>query len=71
MGPNGREFAGNNWFFPDLAGEEHGIPLLTQRESASGPPKFSPDGQFVAWGTNDGVVVVANIPVVRKRLDKL
>jgi len=32
---------------------------------------FSPDGTRLAWGTEEGVVLVANIQEVRRRLSAL
>jgi len=34
-------------------------------------PEFSPDGRFIAWGTTDGTVLVAEMAEVFQRLEKL
>jgi hypothetical protein len=68
VGPSGKEFAGNGWFFPDRTGVQHGVPMTTDWETGSCAPEFSPDGRLIAWGSAEGVVVVANVAVVRERL---
>ena len=36
-----------------------------------GDPKFSPDGRFIAWGTTDGTVLVAEMAEVFHRIEEL
>jgi len=37
----------------------------------SGGPSFSPDGSMLAWGTVDGLVMLADLKNVKERLESL
>lgn len=41
------------------------------RTDGSGGPCFSPDGRLLAWGTVDGMVMVADLDEVKRRLGSL
>lgn len=44
---------------------------LSIDQTVPSPPQFSPDGHLVAWGTEDGTVMVCEIDQVMKRLREL
>jgi hypothetical protein len=68
ISPSGQEFAGNGWFFPDLTGMKHGIRIATGRTPLAWVSAFSPDARLLAQGTEEGIVLVLDIPEVRRRL---
>jgi WD40 repeat protein len=68
IAPSGREFAGNGWYFPDLAGMKNGIRFASGHTPLSWVSAFSPDGQLILEGTEDGVALVLDIPNVLRRL---
>ena len=44
------------------------IPFASELNASIDSPAFSPDGQWVAWGSDNGTVYVANIAEAAKRL---
>jgi WD40 repeat protein len=68
ISPSGAEFGGSGWFFPDLTGMKNGIRFAADRTSLAWVSTFSPDGKLLAQGTEDGVVLLLDIPEVKRRL---
>jgi hypothetical protein len=71
VGPLAQEFAGPAWLFPDFLGDKHGIPVVTDWETGSSPPAFTPDGRLLVFGTEEGIVEVAELSVVREHLARV
>ncbi|MSU61925.1 MAG: hypothetical protein EXS31_05950 [Pedosphaera sp.] len=71
IAPFGEAFAGNGSYFPDVTGMKNGIPFAADWTPLSWVSAFSPDGRFLAQGTEDGVVLVLDIPEVKRRLTGL
>lgn len=57
----------NGWL---LSHRKRAVPRITLGLDwqATGYPMFSPDGQYLAWGTAEGVVLVADLDEVQRRL---
>jgi len=70
ISPSGQEFAagiaGQRWLLPDCTGSKHGIPLATDWTGLSWVSAFSPNGKLLARGTEEGVVLVADLQAVRE-----
>ncbi len=68
--------SGDQFILGDRKGREYLLPsdggpivsLLTDWTRLAFVSAFSPDGRFLASGTEEGIVLVANIPEVRRRL---
>jgi len=58
------------WLLSGHPGEPT-IPLITDWSQFASVSAFSPDGRRLACGTEEGIVVVADIPEVRRRLATL
>ena len=76
ISPSGQEFASSGsgsqrWLLPDCTGPKHGIPLATDWIGLSWVSTFSPNGKLLAWGTEEGAVLVADLQAVRERLSTL
>ena len=71
VGPSATSFASNGRIFSGLTGATNAIGFGSDRLPLSWIETFSPDGRFLAQGTEDGVVLVVDIPKVRKRLESL
>jgi WD40 repeat protein len=71
IGPSGKQFTLGQWLLLDHPGSTHGIPLVTDWRALSFVSAFSPDGRLLAWATEEGVVLVADIEAVRRRLSAL
>ncbi len=70
IGPSGDQFAVNGpggLLVCDRRGAESGLPLGSDW-TLSSAPSFSPDAKLLAWGTQQGAVLVAEIQEVRRRL---
>ena len=72
IGPSGeRFFPRDEWLLIDRPGLKHGIPLGTDWRALSFVSAFSPDGKLLAQGTEEGVVLVADIDALRQLLSTL
>jgi WD40 repeat protein len=71
IGPSGCEFARPGWFSPDRTGARKGLPLTTDWQPSPDAVAFSRSGKLIAWGTVEGVVLVADIQAVQRRLSSL
>lgn len=71
IGPSGRDFAGPRWVVVGSKSPEAKIPFVTDWTPLGHVSSFSPDGKKVAWGTEEGVVLVADIEEVQRRLARL
>lgn len=76
LGPGGKEYvagglATTRWQLHDFPG--HRPPLLFASDSGVTPNTltFSPQGNRIAWGNDEGVVFVAEVAKARRRLAKL
>jgi hypothetical protein len=66
----GMLYAGREHLFLDQTGRRR-IPIATDYRPLSFVSSFSPGNQYFAIGTEEGVVLVANIPEVMRRIDRL
>jgi len=71
ISPIGSQFAGSRRFFPDPTGAEPAIQLDLDGLDLALAPAFSPDGRLLAWGTEDGLVFVADLQRVQRQLATL
>lgn len=71
VSPSATSFASSGRIFSDLTGATNAIGFGSDRLPLSWIETFSPHGRFLAQGTEHGVVLVVDIPEVRKRLDRL
>jgi WD40 repeat protein len=71
IAPYGMGYEGNASFFPGLTGEKNAIPLTTQWTWLGWLSAFSPNGKSLVWGTEDGIVLVADLQEVQQRLSTL
>jgi len=67
IGPNRGLFDGI-WLVPDRTAPERRIRLGLDWHLSSDVSSFGPDGKLFAWGTEEGVVMVANIQEILRRL---
>ncbi len=70
ISPSGQQFVNHDQLMAVLKGTER-IPLVTDWTALSWVSAFSPDGTRLAWGTEEGAVLVADIQEVRRRLSGL
>lgn len=70
IGPNGEQFLLPPWFLPNQP-HENGFPLFTDWCALAYVSAFSPDGRLLAWGTEEGEVMVADIAEVRRLFTRL
>jgi hypothetical protein len=74
IGTSGEQFLMKDqmdqWLSWDIPGESR-IPLRTDWTRLGFVSAFSPDGKHLASGTEEGIVLVADIPAVRRRLATL
>lgn len=74
IGPTGTLFAGKlergGCQLFDSSRKDHALRLGMDSRMVLGP-EFSPDGSRLAWGTEDGTVLVAELDEVRRRLRQL
>ena len=74
VGPSGTLFAGKldrgGCLLFDSSRKERALRLGMDSRMVLGP-EFSPDGKRLAWGTEDGTVMVADLDEVRRRLKEL
>ena len=71
IGPTAQEFAGHGWVLFDRPGLQGRTALATDWQTCPDTTVFSRDGKFLAWGTDEGVVLVADLNEVRRRLNAL
>jgi serine/threonine protein kinase len=74
LGPIGDQFAVNGprgLLVCGRYGAAKGLPLGSDWTRSTCPVAFSVDGRLVAWGTEQGALLVADIPEVRRRLSEL
>ncbi len=71
ISPSGRQVATLNLLFPDITRPDYAIPTTTRWGALNGVRTFSPDGKLLAWGTEEGAVLVARIEALRRRLAEL
>ncbi|MCL4786048.1 MAG: protein kinase [Verrucomicrobia bacterium] len=64
IGPNGEQFLLPQWYLPARLGDK-GFPLKTDWTELAFVCAFSPDGNRLAWGTEEGEVLVADLPALR------
>jgi WD40 repeat protein len=64
---SGDQFLLNQWLVSGRPGVQK-IPLMTDWAQLGFVSAFSPDGKHLACGTEEGVVVVADLPEVRHRM---
>jgi hypothetical protein len=70
MSASGAQFA-SGWLYPDPSHPKYTIRLGMDWHQSYDARSFSPDGRYIAWGTEEGVVLVADIPEVQRRLSDL
>jgi hypothetical protein len=73
LGPNGDQFVVDGPHGLMVCGRDgpaNGVPLGSDW-TRSIPVAFSVDGRLFAWGTEQGALLVAEIPEVRRRLSEL
>ena len=68
ISPSGQEFAGNAWLVWDPRGPAHSIPFDADSHHSSVPPAFSPDGQYLARATIEGVIQLVHRDEAWRRL---
>jgi hypothetical protein len=68
VGPTGREFGIRDCLAVDGAPAESWLSLATDWQYSPDTMTFSADGKALAWGSLEGVVLVADIQEVRRRL---
>lgn len=73
IGPSGRDLviAPDRWQSRSLDGTPFTITLGYDANPTADTHTFSPDGQRVAWGCEDGTVLVADLATVRQHLGRL
>ena len=72
LGPAGELAVGQHfgWEILDAQGQTTGLPLGLDWDPAFAP-SFSPDGRLLAWGTVDGLVLLADLSEAKRRLNSL
>lgn len=73
ISPSGRQFAGwggkvSGWWLRDVDQRIPEIPFASELNASIDSPAFSPDGQWVAWGSDNGTVYVARVEEAATRL---
>jgi WD40 repeat protein len=63
-----KQFAGLGWLYPEGTNETAGIPIAPSYSQYSGVPEFSSDGNLLVSGLENGIVLLMDIPKVRKQL---
>ncbi len=71
ISPSGEDFAGNGWLAWDHRGATHSVPFGADSHHSSVPPRFSPDGRYLARATVNGFIQLVHRDEVRKRLESL
>jgi WD40 repeat protein len=71
IAPYDKGYEGNVSFFPGITGEKRAIPLTTEWRTLGWVSAFSPSGNLLVWGTEDGIVLVADLQEVQQRLSTL
>ncbi len=64
-------FGKPSWLYLYQKGTRQAIPLATDWTALGDPSAFSPDGKLLAWGTEEGIVLVAEIERVQAELARL
>jgi WD40 repeat protein len=70
IGPSGEQFLLPPWFLSGRSGDD-GFPLRTDWTELGFVSAFSLDGSLLAWGTEEGEVLLAHLDTVRRRLASL
>lgn len=71
LSPNGRDVASDRAVTLDKEGDSEWIPMTTDWGELRDASSFSPDGTLLAWGTDSGMVLVADIQELRRRINYL
>ncbi len=71
VSPSGRQFAGGGHYHLDREGRRHAIPIAADLTMKPYVWNFSPDGRFLACGTYEGPILLADLPEVERRLDSM
>jgi len=72
ISPSAKDFAGNSLGVPWLQRDGVApVPLVAEGSQLGWVTAFSPDGKLLAWGTEEGLVHVAHIAEVVRRLAEL
>ena len=66
---SGEHFHSKEWLIRPLPPTGNGIPLSSEWRRTVG--EFSPDGRYLAWGSQRGTVFIANLPKVKEKIEEL
>jgi hypothetical protein len=66
--PSWPTFVSNGWLFVSDPRPEHRVSVVTDWHCCPDSLTFSPNGKLLVWGTAEGIVLVADIQEVSRRL---
>ncbi len=69
--PTGQGLDNRGWVYLDHFKTNNMLPMVTTDWSRNYMYCFSPDGKFIAQGTQEGVLIISDIAEVRRRLSEL